>query len=217
MAADDLAARLGRLPASVVHDVLRGLGHEHCTLLPDIRPLASGSRLAGRIVTVSGRERPGLGTDETLLAWATLLSDIPPDCVVVCQPNTRAIALMGELSARALAIKGVKGYVVDGGCRDVDLVEESGLTVFCSHFTPSDIAGRWLPDPIGGPIAIGSCRVATGDWLVADRDGVVVLPAALAASAIAEGEAVMGTESRMRQAILAGVDPRLAYLEFRKF
>jgi len=172
---DELTERLGRLAASAVHDVLRGLGHDDCTLLPDIRPLSAGSRLAGRVVTISGRERAGLGTDETLLAWATLLSEIPP-----------------------------------GG-----IVEESGLTVFCSHVTPADIAGRWLPDPVGGPITIGRCAIATGDYLIADRDGVVILPQALAARAVAE--AVMGTESRMRQAILAGVDPREAYLEFGKF
>ena len=214
---DDLAERLARLSASAVHDVLRSLGHDHCVLPPDIRPIDPRARLAGKVVTVSGREHDGLDTDRTLLAWATLLSEIPPDCIVVCQPNTRAIALMGELSARALVIKGVRGYVVDGGCRDVDLVEESGLTVFCSHFTPSDIAARWLPDPVGGPIAIGSCAIATGDYLVADRDGVVILPAALAAAAVAQAETVMSTESTMRQAILAGMDPRAAYLKFRKF
>ena len=146
-------------------------------------------------------------------AGSTLLSG----GIVVCQPHTRAIALMGELSARALAIKGVKGYVVDGGCRDVDLVEQSGLTVFCSHITPSDIAGRWLPDPVGGAISIGRCTISTGDSLIADRDGVVILPEALAAGAIGQAEAVMGTESKMRQAILAGIDPRAAYLEYRKF
>jgi 4-hydroxy-4-methyl-2-oxoglutarate aldolase len=214
---DDLAERLARLSASAVHDVLRSLGHDHCVLPPDIRPIDPRARLAGKVVTVSGREHDGLDADRTLLAWATLLSEIPPDCIVVCQPNTRAIALMGELSARALVIKGVRGYVVDGGCRDVDLVEESGLTVFCSHFTPSDIAARWLPDPVGGPIAIGSCAIATGDYLVADRDGVVILPAALAAAAVAQAETVMSTESTMRQAILAGMDPRAAYLKFRKF
>src|SRR5262249_20118210 len=67
-----------RRPGSPVHDVLRSLGHDDCTLLPDIRPLSPGGRLAGRVVTISGRERPGLGTHETLLAWATLLSAIPP-------------------------------------------------------------------------------------------------------------------------------------------
>ena len=214
---DDLAERLARLSASAVHDVLRSLGHDHCVLPPDIRPIDPRARLAGKVVTVSGREHDGLDADRTLLAWATLLSEIPPGCIVVCQPNTRAIALMGELSARALVIKRVRGYVVDGGCRDVDLVEESGLTVFCSHFTPSDIAARWLPDPVGGPIAIGSCAIATGDYLVADRDGVVILPAALAAAAVAQAETVMSTESTMRQAILAGMDPRAAYLKFRKF
>ena len=66
-------------------------------------------------------------------------------------------------------------------------------------------------------ISIGRCAISTGDYLIADRDGVVILPAALVATAIAQAEAVMSTESKMRQAILAGVDPRAAYLEFRKF
>src|SRR5438045_3995526 len=61
------------------------------------------------------------------------------------------------------------------------------------------------------------CAIATGDYPIADRDGVVILPEALAAAAITQAEAVMSTESKMRQAILAGVDPREAYLEFGKF
>src|SRR5258707_596469 len=146
------------------------------------RPTPSGARRSA----TSARERPGLGTDEPLLAGAPLLSATPAGGIVVCHPTPRAFALMGELSARALAIKGVSGYVVDGACRDVDLVEESGLAVFCSHVTPADIAGRWLPDPVGGPITIGRCAIATGDYLIADRDGVVILPEALAARAVAE-------------------------------
>ena len=49
---DELSERLGRLSASAVHDVLRGLGHDDCTLLPDIRPVSPGSRLAGRVVLI---------------------------------------------------------------------------------------------------------------------------------------------------------------------
>ena len=165
---DELSERLARVAASAVHDVLRALGHDDCTLLPDIRPLSPGSRLAGRVVTISGRERPGLGTDETLLAWATLLSAIPPGGIVVCQPNTRAIALMGELSARALAIKGVKGYVVDGACRDVDLVEESGLAVFCSHVTPAVPAATRRAAPLRPRSAVactasGRCHICSNN------------------------------------------------------
>jgi regulator of RNase E activity RraA len=59
--------------------------------------------------------------------------------VVVCQPHTHEIALMGELSAAALKLKGVRGYLVDGGTRDVDMIVELGFPVFCSFATPADI------------------------------------------------------------------------------
>jgi 4-hydroxy-4-methyl-2-oxoglutarate aldolase len=214
---DSLVRRLDKLPASVVYDALRKLGEDNPALPAGIKCLTTPVHLAGRVFTVSGLERPGLNLDETLLAWATLLSAIPPGCVVVCQPGTHAIALMGELSARALKIKGVKGYVVDGACRDLELVESVGLPVFGTHCTPADIGGRWLPERDTKNITIGHCSIANGDYLVADRDGVVTIPTALAPAAIAEGEAMTGTESEMRKAIDSGVDPREAYLRFRKF
>jgi regulator of RNase E activity RraA len=124
---------------------------------------------------------------------------------------------MGELSARALRVKGVRGYVVDGLCRDLDLVEEAGLPVFCRGATPADIVGRWLPDRLGEPIEIDGRPIAAGDYLIGDRDGVVTLPAARAEAAVAEAERMVATESEMRRAILAGMDPREAYLAYGKF
>jgi regulator of RNase E activity RraA len=216
MESDDLTRRLERLPASVVHDALRAQGDENPALPAAIRPLSPGLRVAGRVFPIAGREAAA-SAHETLLAWATLLSAIPPGSVVVCQPRTHAIALMGELSARALRVKGVRGYVVDGLCRDLDLVEEAGLPVFCCGATPADIVGRWQPDPPGRPIEIGGRAIAAGDYLVGDRDGVVTLAAARAEAAVAEAERMLATESEMRRAILAGMDPREAYLAYGKF
>jgi 4-hydroxy-4-methyl-2-oxoglutarate aldolase len=214
---DGLVGRLENLPASVVYDALRKLGEENPALPAGIRCLTTPVRLAGRIFTVSGREKQRLSSEETLLAWASLLSAIPPKRVVVCQPRTHAIALMGELSATALKTKGVKGYVVDGACRDLELVDRIGFPVFGTHTTPADIAGRWLPDSGAKKVAIGHCVIEDGDYLVADHDGVEIIPAALASAAVAEAEAMTGTESDMRKAITSGVDPLEAYLQFRKF
>ncbi len=213
----DLVERLARLAASVVYDALRSLGEDNPTLPARIRRLTGAGTLAGRIFTVAGREKRGLERDQTLHAWAKLLSSIPPGRVVVCQPRSHAIALMGELSARALAIKGVKGYVVDGACRDLMLVEEAGLPVFGTHATPADIAGRWLPDDKAGKIRIDGTVIHDGDFLIADADGVVVIPAGLATAAIDEAEAMTQSESAMRKAIRAGEDPFQAYLRHRKF
>jgi len=212
-----LVRRLEALPASVVYDALRKLGVDNPILPAAIKSLTAPRRIAGRVFTISGREKPRLDRDETLRAWAALLSEVPPRCVVVCQPRTHAIALMGELSAKALKIKGVAGYVVDGACRDLDLVERVGLPVFGTHATPADITGRWMPDRRRGRVVIGHCTVEDGDYLIADRDGVVVVPSAMAGSVIGEAEAMNGTESAMRKAIGSGMDPLQAYLKHGKF
>jgi 4-hydroxy-4-methyl-2-oxoglutarate aldolase len=205
------------VPASVLYDVLRGMGEANCVLPPDVRAVDPRWRVAGPAFPVSGHVDQTLDRHESLLRWSDLLSRVPPRTVVVCQPNTRAIALMGELSARALKVKGVLGYLVDGACRDVDLVIEAGLPVFCTHFTPADITARWAPDALGAPVTIGTVTIAAGDQLVADRDGIVVVPARLAAEAAAEARRVIATESDMRKAVLSGMDPKEAYLKFGKF
>jgi regulator of RNase E activity RraA len=78
----------------------------------------------------------------------------------------------------------VRGYVVDGGCRDVEMILAIGFPVWCTLATPADIVARWAPTALGGAVTIGEVRVATGDYLLADRDGIVVLPAAGAAQAV---------------------------------
>ena len=124
---------------------------------------------------------------------------------------------MGELSAQTLKARGVLGYVVDGGSRDTELVLEQGFPVFCSFLTPADIVERWVPDRYGEPVTIGDVTVTTGDYLLGDRDGVVIIPHDAVAETIARTEAVMVTESEMRSALIAGMDPVDAYNRFGKF
>ena len=119
--------------------------------------------------------------------------------------------------SKTLAAKGVLGYVVDGGSRDTALVLEQGFPVWCSFLTPSDIVERWIPDAYGAPIDIGGVTIATGDWLLADRDGVVIVPRAIAEEAVRRTEEVMSTESDMRRALVGGMDPVDAYNKYGKF
>ena len=214
---DDLGARLRRIPVSVVHDAIRSNGIGETVLPHDIRPLAGAAPLAGPVFTIEGGLHANVSVDETLHAWARLLSRTPPGVVAVCQPNTRDIALMGELSGQALQKKGVLGYVADGACRDIALVEEAGFPVWCTHATPSDIAGRWQAVAMGEPIRIGSVTIRTGDWFTGDCDGALVLPREIAADIVASAEEMVRAESGMRRDILAGVDPEEAYLRHRKF
>ena len=212
-----LTARLAQCYTGAVHDVLRMMGHDDIVLPPRIKAIAPGTRLAGPVWTVEGRIDRSRTRDETLLAWCTLLSKAPSGHVIVCQPNNHEIALMGELSAQTLQARGVLGYVVDGGSRDTELVLAQGFPVFCSFLTPADIVERWMPDAFGEPITIGGVSIRTGDYLLGDRDGVVVIPQAIAQEVVARTEAVVATESDMRRALLAGMDPVEAYNTFGKF
>jgi regulator of RNase E activity RraA len=216
-APSDLSQRLAACYTGAVHDVLRQMGHDGFVLPSDIKAIAPGTRLAGPVWTVEGRIDRTRTRDQSLLGWCTLLSRAPAGHVVVCQPNNREIALMGELSAQTLQARGVRGYVVDGGSRDTDLVLEQGFPVFCAFLTPADIVERWIPERYGEPVTIGGVTIATGDWLLGDRDGVVIIPGALVDEVLRRTEAVVATESDMRRALIAGLDPVEAYLRYGKF
>jgi regulator of RNase E activity RraA len=214
---DSLTGRLAQCYTGAVHDVLRAMGHDNCVLPSSLRPLDPTLKVAGKVWTVSGYIDRTRSAHDTLVGWTTLLSKAPSGHVVVCQPNNQEIALMGELSAETLKDKGVLGYVVDGGCRDTDFVLALRFPVFHTFFTPSDIAGRWMPDRYGEPVTIGTVTISTGDYLLGDRDGVIVLPAGLAEEAITRTEAVALLENKVRDAIRGGMDPVDAYLKFGKF
>jgi 4-hydroxy-4-methyl-2-oxoglutarate aldolase len=213
----DIVKRLEGCYSGAIHDVLRDLGHEHCVLPSSVVAIEPGSRLVGEVWTVEGGIDRTRTPHETLLAWTGLLSKAPQDKVVVCQPHTSEVALMGELSAETLQRRGVRGYIVDGGCRDVDFILKLGFPVFCRFFTPADIVARWIPTSFGAPITIGACTIHSGDYVLGDRDGVVIVPRDMAEAAIAKTEIVMQTENRVRSAILEGMDPQEAYLKWGKF
>jgi regulator of RNase E activity RraA len=212
-----LTERLGACYTGAVHDVLRMMGHERVVLPHAIKPLDPTQKLAGPVWTVSGHIDRTKTRHETLLGWCTLLSKAPRGHVVVCQPNNHEVAMMGELSAQTLAARGVLGYVVDGGSRDTGLVLEQRFPVWCSFLTPSDIVARWIPDAYGAPIDIGGVTISTGDWLLADRDGVVIVPKAIAEEVVIRTEEVVSTESDMRKALVGGMDPVVAYNTYGKF
>jgi regulator of RNase E activity RraA len=216
-ATDDLTERLARCYTGAVHDVLRMMGQENIVLPAEIKPIAPGMKLAGPAWTVAGHLDRTKTRHDTLLAWCTLLARAPAQHVIVCQPNNHEVALMGELSAHTLEARGVLGFVVDGGSRDTELVVEQGFPVFCAFLTPADIVARWVPDRFGEPVTIGAVTVATGDYVLGDRDGVVIVPAAIAGEVIARTEEVVATESDMRRALIDGMDPVAAYNKYGKF
>jgi regulator of RNase E activity RraA len=212
-----LTERLAACYTSAVHDVMVAEGFSGFVLPRTIGPLLPGRRLAGPAYTVSGRRHEDIEPHDTYLAWTGLLGSVPGGHVLVCQPHDDDLAHMGELSAETLQLRGVLGYVVDGGCRDVEFIQQRSFPVYCRYATPTDIVARWLPERAGEPIEIGDVRIASGDYVLADDDGIIALPAADAERIVAATEAVMASENKVRDAIRAGMDPQAAYLEHRKF
>ncbi len=212
-----LADRLQRCHSSVIYDVMRNRGSAPRVLKRDIRGVEPTMKCAGPVMTVSGRPDSTLTQHEALLAWAGVLSKAKPGHVLICQPQDDVRALMGGLSAEALKIRGARGYIVDGGCRDAQDVVDQNFPVFCRFFSPIDIVGNWRADGFDVDIIIGPHVVKATDWVLADRDGVVLISGAEVEEVIIAAEAKMAAEGGMMTAIRAGVDPQEAYLKHRVF
>lgn len=215
--AKNITERLAACYTGAVYDVMREMDYPNCVLPHDIRPLDDSKTLAGPIWTCSGRIDDSISDDDSLLSWTGLLGKVPSGSVLVCQPNDSTIAHMGELSAETLNHRGVLGYVVDGGNRDSEFIKKLGWPVFFRYFTPRDVVGKWVVESMAEPILIGQVEIKSGDWILADIDGVVVIPQSMIESVIAKTEEIMSTESELRMMILNGMDPQEAYKKYRLF
>ena len=214
---EQILAILESAYSGAVYDAMRELGLDEGVLPNDIQPVDPNIPLVGKVWTCSGGIVEGISQDDSLLSWTGMLSAAPSGSVVVCQPNDSTIAHMGELSAETLKFRGIKGYIVDGGNRDTDFILKLGFPVFCRYLTPSDIVERWMVQTMGEPITIGDVDIKTGDYIVADRDGAVVIPASAASDVANQVDEVMNTENELRNMILGGMDPQQAYLKYRRF
>jgi 4-hydroxy-4-methyl-2-oxoglutarate aldolase len=96
-------------------------------------------------------------------------------------------------------------------------VEKLGFPVFCGYYTPLDIVGSGPQLLSQHPIRIGDVRIDSGEYVLADRDGIMTIPQALVEEVTVEAEGVLRKENVVRKAILQGVDPVAAYLKYGKF
>lgn len=211
------AERLENCYTGAAFDVLKGMGYSNQLLPHHIRPINIHHKIAGPVFTVNGKIDYTIDKDTSLLRWCEMLSKAPTGHLLTIQPNDNKLAFMGELSAETLTYKGLKGTIVDGGCRDSAFIDRIGFPVFCTYFTPRDVVASWYAESMGEPIVIGDVTIATGDYALADRDGIIIIPQEIIAEVTEQAETVLKTENLVRKAILSGVDPVEAYLQFKKF
>ncbi|MBR62180.1 MAG: methyltransferase [Dehalococcoidia bacterium] len=213
----DLTNRLQKCYTGAVYDAMRELGLTANLLSKTIRPLDNSLTLAGPVWTFSGTVDTSISDDESLMSWTKLLSDAPSGMVMIGQPNDSSIAHMGELSVEALRLKGVLGYVVDGGCRDCSVIVKQKFPVFCKYMTPSDVVGKWKVTSMAEAIEIDGVEIFSGDYMIGDMDGIIIIRANDVEKVVERSEYLVNTETELRKAILKGMDPLDAYLKYRVF
>ncbi len=217
MSENNFTERLSKCYTGVVHDIMRDDGHKNFTLPSSIRPSKNKYILAGQIFTMEGSVDQTLDHHETLLAWTGFLSKAPNNKVVICQPNNHEVALMGELSAETLQLKGVRGYIVDGGARDLDFILKIDFPLWSSFYTPRDVVGFWKPTDFEKIIKIGDTVINNNDYVLADIDGVVIIPQNNIEDILNRSEKLINTENLVRKSIKEGMDPQEAYLKYSAF
>jgi 4-hydroxy-4-methyl-2-oxoglutarate aldolase len=204
---------------AAITDVLDGMGLTRQTLPSVIRPLTPDMRLAGYAFTARGRAHRGTARehDQTLRRFLAMLGAVPADSVLVLAANDSVAAHFGELSAEWFRARRVRGAVIDGGTRDAASLARSRFPTFVRYRTPQDSVPRWRVSDWGQPLTIGGVRIALGDVVVADLDGVVVVPRRVAHEVLGRCEKLVGTENAVRKAVKRGLTPLAAYEKFGSF
>jgi regulator of RNase E activity RraA len=141
-----------------------------------LRHVAGGRAFAGRAVTVREEVAPlGRHPPEAFDVHA-ILQVIEKHSVLVIDAGGAEVSSFGGLAARAAARRGVAGVLVDAACRDLDEIDAVGVQVWSRHVTPVSGKGRLRVAGINEPITCGGVRVCPGDFIVADRTGIAIIP-----------------------------------------
>ena len=214
---DDVCGRFSVIYTGAISDVLDEMGYRNQVLPSDIQGLTLDHRVAGVAVTVEGQSTESVDPEEIYIPILEMLGGLRQDDVIVSQPHDDVSAHIGELSAETARFRGARGAVIDGGARDVDYILKLGFPVFCRYRTPSDVVGRWKLVSVGRPIRIGTVTIRSGDFIVGDKDGVLVIPQEITPQVLQKSEEVVGTENLVRKAVLQGVHPVDAYRKYGRF
>jgi regulator of RNase E activity RraA len=195
------------VPTGFVVDALFGGG----ALSREIQPVGDGRDLncvaAGPALTAE------CGPADILATLAALQFIQPGDVVVAAFAGHQGCAAIGDRLAGMMRNSGAAGFVTDGPARDYTGIVAAGLPLWCTGLTPASPYSKG-PGTVGFPIQIGGLEVETGDMIVADRDGVVVVPFERIDEIIAMLERVREQEAELDAKVAEGlrIPPAIAKL-----
>jgi len=186
-------AALAEFGSATVHEALGRVGYAG----PGIRPIQQGAAIAGTAITV--QVAPG----DNLMVHAAIEQAGPGDVIVVVPTTDSAFGFIGELMATQMQVRGVRGFVTTGGVRDTAELRKMGFPVWTRHVsaqgTVKDTAGS-----VNVPVVLDGVVVNPGDAVVADDDGVTVVPRARVAEALDASRARAEKEAGNRRRFEAG-------------
>jgi 4-hydroxy-4-methyl-2-oxoglutarate aldolase len=193
--------RLRALDTCAVSDALDSL--EHPGAVVGITSLSVPRRVAGRAVTVSLIEADGSSAPRHL-GTAAVDASGPGSVIVVAHAGRLHVAGWGGVLSAGAVAAGVEAVVVDGAVRDLDEAVELALPLYAAASVPITARGRIIEREWGVPINFAGVEVAPGDYVIADRSGVVFVPHGIVDEVLVRAEKIVARERAMVQAARGG-------------
>jgi len=137
-------------------------------------------------------------------AVGQMIDAVGPGQALVIDVGGADVSTFGGLASLAAKVKGVEAVVIDGGCRDVEEIWQTGLWLASRHVTPITGKKRIKVESIGQPISVGGVSVAPGDLLVGDDTGIVVIPRQHQGAALEMSRRMVNMDQEIERAIRSG-------------
>jgi regulator of RNase E activity RraA len=195
----ELLSRLEKLDTCAVSDALDAM--REGGVVTGIARRSTRHAIAGRVRTLKMAAGAPPAGSSSHLGTQSIEEATDTDVIVIEQSTGVDAAAWGGVLAEAAHHKHIRGVIVDGAIRDVDAINETGLPVFSRSLTPKSARGRIHEQAVNVEVTIGGVAVNPGDFVIADGTGVVFLPAAIAADAIAAAEKIAVRDRQMIESV----------------
>lgn len=189
----DQVDKLAAYGVATVHEATGRNGY----LGPAIRPNQQGARIAGTALTVLCW--PG----DNLMIHAAVEQAKPGDIIVITTTSPNGDGAFGELLATSLAAHGVRGLVTGSGLRDTQELRDMGFPAWTAHVSAQGTV-KETPGSVNVPVSLGGQLIRPGDAIVADDDGVCVVPRLDVAKAVTASAARVAKEDANRKRLADG-------------
>jgi 4-hydroxy-4-methyl-2-oxoglutarate aldolase len=203
-----------RLYSAVVCDALDQLGLKNQSPRVPLRPLTVSAVLVGRCKTTLWAEMAHADPRPYELELQAVDTCQPDDVLIAAAGGSMRSGLWGELLSTAARRSGCAGAIIDGAVRDIAKTAEIAFPIFARGTSPYDSRDRNRVVDVDVPVEIDGVRFSPGDLVIADMDGIVVVPQAVEAEVLRAAWEKVHAENKVRDAIAAGMTATAA---FRKY